>query len=80
MSAAQKTNSTLGCIKRGVASRVREVSVPLYSTLMRPHLEYTVQAWVPKYRRDVELLEQVQMRAKKMIKGPEHLSYEDRMK
>ncbi|KFQ20444.1 hypothetical protein N331_03876, partial [Merops nubicus] len=78
--AAQKANQTLGCIKSSVASRWREVILPLYSGLMRPHLESCVQLWSSQHRKDVELLEHIQWRATKMIRGLEQLSYEDRLR
>ncbi|GAB0180193.1 mitochondrial enolase superfamily member 1 [Grus japonensis] len=80
--AAQKANHVLGCIKssRCMTSRSREVILPPYSALVRPHLQYCVQLWGPQYRRDMELLEQVQRRATKLIRGLQHLSYEDRLR
>ncbi|GAB0179360.1 hypothetical protein GRJ2_000401300 [Grus japonensis] len=79
MLAAQKATRVLGYIKRSVTSRSREVILPLYSAVMRPHLEYCVQLWGPQHKKDMVLLERFQ-RTTKLIRGLEHLSYEDRLR
>ncbi|KAJ7411541.1 hypothetical protein WISP_102391 [Willisornis vidua] len=55
--AAQKANSFLGCSERTVPSRLSEVTLPLYSTFMRPCQEYCSELWGPQYRKNIVLLE-----------------------
>ncbi|KFQ68067.1 hypothetical protein N335_14098, partial [Phaethon lepturus] len=78
--AAQKAKHILGYIQRSVASRSREVILPLSSALVRPHLEYCIHLWSPQHRKDMDLVERVQRRATKMLRGMENLSYEDRLR
>jgi len=78
--AAQKADRILDCIKQSVASRSREVILPLCFTLVRPHLESCIQLWTPQHKKDMELLDWVQRRATKMIRVLEHLSNEGRLK
>jgi len=68
------------CIKGIVASRKMEVILPFFSTFMRPHLESRVQFWNPQHKKNMELLERVQRRATKMIRGMEHFCCEERLR
>ena len=78
--ASQKANVILGCIKRSVTSRSREVILPLYSAPVRPDLEYCFQFWGSQNRKHTELLEWVHRRATKMIRGLDHLPFGNKLR
>lgn len=82
MSVANHSSWILQCVKKSVASRSREVILPPYSALVRPHLDYSDKVWAPQLKKDRPLLEEspgVHWRATKMVKSLEHLSYEERL-
>jgi len=78
--ATKTENGILHCIRQSMASRSAEVILPLCSALVGPHLEHCIQFWAPQYKTDTGIVERVQQRATKMIKGVEHLSHEERLR
>lgn len=77
--AAAAANAVLGMIKRTFLCKDKDLLLQLYKSLVRPKLEYSVQAWSPYLKKDVQLLEKVQRRATKLIEGFSNLSYEERL-
>ena len=65
--AASKGNKILGLIRRTITYKEKQLIVPLYKAIVRPHLEYCIQAWRPYRKKDIDKLERIQRRATKMI-------------
>ena len=78
--AASKGNQVLGMIRRNITYKEKSLIVPLYKAIVRPHLEYCIQAWNPHLRKDIDMLEKIQRRAPKLIPGLRDLRYEERLK
>jgi len=76
----KKASGILGCIKKSVASRSREVPLPFYAALVRPHVECCIKFWAPQFKKYEELLDRVHRRATRMMRGLDHISYEERLR
>jgi len=77
---AKKVNGTLAYFRKSVASRMREVVIPMYSALMRLHPEYCAPFWAPHYKKNIEALDCTKRRATKLVTYLEHKSYEEQLR
>ena len=75
-----QANRLIGLIRITFESLNDEMFTNLYNTLIRPLLEYCVQAWSPHLQKDILLLENVQRRATKLVGRLRDMPYEDRLK
>ena len=78
--AASKGNQILGMIRRNITYKEKGLIVPLYKAIVRPHLEYCIQAWRPYLRKDIDMFEKVQRITTKLITRLRDLSYDNRLK
>ena len=77
--AYNSANATLGMIRRSFVNRDRETIMQLYKSIVRPKLEYCIQAWRPYLQKDIDLIEKIQHRATKMIGALKNNTYEERL-
>ena len=77
--APSKGNIILGLIRRNITYKDKRLIIPLYKAIVRPHLEYCIQAWRPYRKKDIDTLERIQRRATKIIPELRDLSYEERL-
>ena len=74
-----KGNKIVGLIRRTITYKEKQLIVPLYKAIVRPHLEYCIQAWRPHRKTDNDKLEKIQQRATKIIPELKDLSYKSRL-
>ena len=77
---ASKGNQILGLIRRNITYKEKKLIIPVYKAIVRPHLDYCIQAWTPYCKKDIDTLERIQRRATKMIPELRDLSYKERLK
>ena len=78
--AASKGNQVLGMLRRNITYKENSLIVLLYKAIVRPHLEYFIQAWSPYLRKDIDMLEITQRRVTKLIPELRDLRNEERLK
>ena len=76
----KKANQMIGVIRRSFLHLDEETFILLYKSMVRPHLEYANQVWAPRHMKHIEMLENVQRRATRLVPGLKGLDYEQRLK
>ena len=76
----KKANTMVGLIRRSFSFLDCELFIKLYTTFVRPHLEYAQSVWPPHLLKQINILENVQIRATKLVDGLQHLDYPKRLK
>ena len=79
MIAASKRNQILGLIRGTIIYKKKQLIVPLYKAIVRPHLEYCIQAWRPYRKKDIDKLDRIQRRTTKIIPELRDLNYESHL-
>ena len=78
--AAFRDNKILGLIRRNIAYKEKELIIPLYKAIVRPHVEYCIQVWRPYHKKDIDTFERIQRRATTIIIKLRDLSCEEHLK
>ena len=58
--AASKGNQILGLNRKTIRYKEKQLIVPMYKAILRPHLEYCIQAWKPYGKKDIDKLKRIQ--------------------
>ena len=66
-------------LTRVITNKDKDIMIPLFKGLVRPILEYGNVVWCPGLKRQIQLIENVQRKFTKRIKGLSHLEYEERL-
>ena len=75
-----KANKLLGLIRRSMKYLNKDSQKYLFTSLVRPHLEYGNIIWSPTLQSHINNLEKIQRRATKMVPELKDITYEERMK
>ena len=76
----KKANSLVGIIRRSFSYLDQYTFVKIFTAFVRPHLEYGQAVWSPHLRKYINMIENVQIRATKLVDGFSKLTYEERLK